>query len=383
MDHIKQTLYFKTRKFLRYVRIYGFRRTLSKVKARRHMKKRYESLPKIASPPQAGAHVGLIGCGNYTFSNTAFFLCRNYGAVICGAMDIDIHKAASLYENYGLRYYTDDANKIISDPDIDLVYVASNHASHAEYAIQLLRAGKSVHIEKPHIVHRGQLHRLCAAMHDSACRVGLGFNRPMSRIGRLIKKHLDSQSGPVMFNWFVVGHQIASDHWYFKEEEGGRVLGNLCHWTDFILQLVAPENRYPITINPTRGKKSDCDIAVTYIFGDESIATITFSAKGHTFEGVRERFTAQRGNVLIFMDDFRNMTVEVVDKKHRIRQLFRDHGHEVNIKASYEMVRPQNGQLQSGCSVQYVWETGNLFLKTREALESSKVVTIQGISMTV
>ncbi len=109
---------------------------------------------------------------------------------------------------------------------------------------------------------------------------------------------------------------------------------------------------------------------------DESIAVIAFSAKGHTFEGVRERFAAHRGNVLISMDDFKDLTVEVVDKKHKTKQMFRDHGHEASIKGSYEMVRPKNGHLQSGWSVQYVWETGNLFLKTRQALEENRQVII-------
>ena len=108
-----------------------------------------------------------------------------------------------------------------------------------------------------------------------------------------------------MYAWFVAGHAIDPDHWYFKPEEGGRVLGNLCHWTDFVYQMVPPQNRYPIKITPTRWEKSDCDIAVTYLFGDGTVAAITFSAKGHTFEGVRERFSAHRGDVLISLDDFK------------------------------------------------------------------------------
>ena len=59
----------------------------------------------------------------------------DFGRVLRGAMDVDIHKAASLYEQFGLRYYSDDAEEIIADPAIDLIYIASNHASHAEYAI--------------------------------------------------------------------------------------------------------------------------------------------------------------------------------------------------------------------------------------------------------
>ena len=87
-----------------------------------------------------------------------------------------------------------------------------------------------------------------------------------------------------MINWFVAGHEIDPSHWYFHEKEGGRVLGNLCHWTDFTYQMIDEKNRYPIKIIPTRSEKADCDISVSYVFGDGSIASITFSAKGHTFE---------------------------------------------------------------------------------------------------
>jgi predicted dehydrogenase len=376
MDYTTQKLTFKLKKLLRYFNLYGLQRTLIKVKGQYHMKKKYDRLPSQSGLPGKGGHIGLIGCGNFPFSNIAYYLKKNYGRVIRGAMDIDINRAASIYEEYGLRYFTDDANKIITDPEIDLIYIASNHASHAEYAIEALKAGKSVHIEKPHVVRLDQLERLCAAMTESSGKVGLGFNRPDSRIGESIKHYLGTQSGSSMFNWFIAGHEISPEHWYFKEEEGGRVLGNLCHWTDFVFQLIAPEDRHPITITPTRGEKSDCDIAITYVFGDESIAAITFSAKGHTFEGVRERFAAHRGNVLISMDDFKDLTVEVVDKKHKVSPFFRDHGHELNIKRSYEMVRPKEGKSFAGCSIEYVWETANLFLKTRDALEENKQIAV-------
>ena len=254
-----------------------------------------DSTGALRPQPPNGRHVGIVGCGKFAFAQIAFYLRKNFGDVIYGAMDVEIARAASLYEKYGLAYYTDDAAQLIADPNVDTVFIASNHASHAEYAIAALEAGKTVHIEKPHVVTEDQLRRLCAAMAASPGRVALGFNRPVSEIGLEIKRALDSQPGSLMLNWFVAGHEIAKDHWYFRDEEGGRVLGNLCHWTDFVYRLVPSENRFPITINPTRAEAADADIAVTYIFGDGSIAAITFSAKGHAFEGVIERFSAHRG----------------------------------------------------------------------------------------
>lgn len=373
MDYTSQPLIFKARKALRYVRLYGLRRTRVKVDSHYHMKRRYPVLPTTSAHEAEGRHVALIGCGKYAYAQVAYYLQKNFGNVIYGAMDVDIERAASLYERYGLATYTDDALELLDDPAVDTVFVASNHASHAEYAIAALERGKTVHIEKPHVVSHDQLRRLCAAMEDVQGRVALGFNRPLSPIGRRIARQLDADSGALMMNWFVAGHEIPEDHWYFREEEGGRILGNLCHWTDFVLRLVPERDRYPIEINPTRAAKADSDIAVTFTFGDGSIAAITFSAKGHTFEGVKERFAAHRGNTLLTMDDFKSLDVQVIEQRHRIRQLHRDHGHQELIRSSYRLGLGHG----PGATTAYVWETGDLFLKTKEALERAERVVAQ------
>jgi len=112
---------------------------------------------------------------------------------------------------------------------------------------------------------------------------------------------------------------------------------------------------------------------VTYTFGDGSIAAITFSAKGHTFEGVKERFAAHRGNTLITMDDFKTLDVQVVERRTRIHLRHRDHGHDELIRSSYLLGRDQ----APGASTAYVWETGELFLKTREALERAERLVLR------
>jgi hypothetical protein len=107
---------------------------------------------------------------------------------------------------------------------------------------------------------------------------------------------------------------------------------------------------------------------VSYVFGDGSLAAITFSAKGHTFEGVREHLEAQRGNLLLSLSDFKRLDADIVEHRERRRLLFRDHGHEATIRRSYAL-SGRAGRAAEGCTVQYLWETGELFLKTKEAVE--------------
>lgn len=374
MDYTTQALGFKVKKTLRYVRLYGVKRTLMKVKGQYHMKKRYESLPEIPSPAKAGGVIGLIGCGNYAFSNIAYYLQKNSKNLIRAAMDKDIHKAASLAETYDLRYYTDDAEKIIADPAIELVYIASNHASHAEYAIDCIKAGKHVHIEKPHIVTRDQLDRLMAAMDaNPQSKVFLGFNRPRSRLFKQLQLILASESGPLMINWFIAGHEIADDHWYFDEKEGGRVLGNLCHWTDLILHLVSMDKAFPCTIVPATPKNAKSDFVVSIMFADRSCAAITFSAKGHTFEGVREVLNLHKGDVLANLTDFQKLSVDVVEKRPNSSLFYRDHGHEANILNSSKALGNDEfpGETKS-----YVKATALFFLAIKNAIDSGKMVVL-------
>ncbi|WP_133511695.1 Gfo/Idh/MocA family protein [Candidatus Thiosymbion oneisti] len=374
MDYTTQSLGFKIKKTLRYVRLYGVKRTLMKVKGQYHMKKAYETLPDLSAAGDHKGRIGLIGCGNHAFSNIAYYLDKKSKGAIRACMDKDIAKAASLYKRFGLQYYTDDAAKIVSDPDIALVYIASNHASHAEYAIDCIKAGKHVHIEKPHIVNRDQLDRLMTAMqaHPEA-KVYLGFNRPRSKLFRKLQDFLARQSGPLMINWFIAGHEIPDDHWYFDEAEGGRVLGNLCHWTDLMLHLVGLENAFPCSIVPATPENAKSDFVVSVMFADRSCASITFSAKGHTFEGVREVLNLHKGDILANLSDFHRLSIDVVQKRYRFSSFYRDHGHEANIVNSYQSVKDKTS---SGENIHYVRATALFFLAIKDAIDTGRAVEL-------
>lgn len=370
MDYLNTRLSFKIKKTLRYVRLYGLGRTLTKVKSQYHMNKEFAILPEVATPPRAGGKIGMLGCGNFAFSTIAYYVEARLPGSLRAAMDLRLNQAASLFKEYKLRYYTDNPSRVIEDPNIDLVFIASNHATHAEYAIDSIRAGKSVHIEKPHVVSWDQLARLRTAMAENPrSKVFLGFNRPRSKLFRELNTRLATQSGPLMINWFIAGHEIADDHWYFNEEEGGRILGNLCHWSDLILQMVSLDKAFPCVITPSTPKDASSDFVVSMVFADRSCATITFSAKGHTFEGVREVLNVHKENILANLTDFQSLTIEEVDRRKTSKLLFRDHGHRENILHTLECTYDDNC---SGENEYYVAATASFFLTIKDAVECGR-----------
>jgi len=378
-DYTQANIWFQIRKVLRYTRLYGLSRTLAKVKGQWHMNAtdtfrgpRWIN-PKCADLHAASRNIAIIGCGNYSFSTIAYFLAKRNRQFLRATFDIHGPRSVSLCKAYRGGYAVSEWREILNDSNVKTVFIASNHASHAEYAVECIEAGKHVHIEKPHVVNEEQLERLLEAMRrHPEVNVYLGFNRPRSQLFREVKKIVMHEDGPLMINWFIAGHEIPDDHWYLNEKEGGRVLGNLCHWTDLTLHLVTMERAFPCTIIPATPLGARAEAVVSIIFADQSCASITFSAKGHTFEGVREVLNLHVGNALVNLTDFQRLTYEIVESRRMIELQFREHGHETNILHSGGGGIEEGG----GEAISYVETTARFFLAIRKAIESGEKVVL-------
>jgi hypothetical protein len=114
------------------------------------------------------------------------------------------------------------------------------------------------------------------------------------------------------------------------------------------------------------GAKSD--YVVSTIFADRSCVSITFSAKGHIFEGVREVLNVHKGDLLANLTDFESLTAEVVAERHNKKLLHRDHGHGINIVNS---LRNEKGEDPT-----YVIATAMFFLAIRKAIDSGQSVEL-------
>jgi 1,5-anhydro-D-fructose reductase (1,5-anhydro-D-mannitol-forming) len=92
---------------------------------------------------------GIIGCGDVTEVKSGPGFQKAAGSQLVAVM----RRSAALAEDYARRHgvpkwYT-DADKLIHDPEVDAVYVATPPGAHCEYALQVCAAGKPCYVEKP------------------------------------------------------------------------------------------------------------------------------------------------------------------------------------------------------------------------------------------
>jgi len=375
IDYLKSPPLYKIAKVLRYCRLYGLARTYVKIIAQLHMRKDGAGLTETwmnaGVSDSKRKNIAIIGCGNFSFSNIAHYASKNSGSSLRAVYDTNGARAVSLCRAYKGLYAASRPEEIFADPDVSIVFIASNHASHARYAVNAIESGKIVHIEKPHVVNAEDLDALMAAARRcEKSPIYLGFNRPFSNHFLRIQEALNLESGPLMINWFIAGHQIDDDHWYFKESEGGRVLGNLCHWTDLSLRMVGFDVAFPIQVIPGSPANAKSDFALTFNFADGSVCSITFSAKGHTFEGVREYLNVHKGNTLLSMRDFHELAIDRGSKRSSYKSFYRDHGHKRSVLRSI-LGMPS-------VPLREVEMTAKLFLSAKQALVEQRKITVTG-----
>jgi predicted dehydrogenase len=92
---------------------------------------------------------GIIGVGDVTEikSGPAFYKAEHSNLV--AVMRRNAKKAADYADRHNVPRWYSDAKELINDPDVNAIYVATPPDSHAAYAIEAMRAGKPVYVEKP------------------------------------------------------------------------------------------------------------------------------------------------------------------------------------------------------------------------------------------
>ena len=120
---------------------------------------------------------GILGCGNVCERKSGPPMYRTEHSSLTAVMRRDAAKAADFARRHGVpRFYT-DAAELIADPEVDIVYVATPHASHKELTIRALAAGKPVYVEKPMAMNHAECLDMIAAAEKHGQKLFVAYYR--------------------------------------------------------------------------------------------------------------------------------------------------------------------------------------------------------------
>ena len=92
---------------------------------------------------------GIIGCGDVTEKKSGPAFAKVKGSSLVAVMRRNGEAAAEYARRHGVPRWYDDAAKLIHDPEVDAVYIATPPDTHASYTEAVAQAGKPVYVEKP------------------------------------------------------------------------------------------------------------------------------------------------------------------------------------------------------------------------------------------
>ena len=138
-------------------------------------------------------NVGVIGTGAIGSLHAENLMRRTLGARVVAVMDIDRERANAVAAACDDARVYADAGDLIADPDVDAILIASTDATHADFAIGCLEAGKPVLCEKPLATSVADAERVLRAELAAGRRlVQVGFMREYDHAHRDVYDLLQS-----------------------------------------------------------------------------------------------------------------------------------------------------------------------------------------------
>jgi predicted dehydrogenase len=92
---------------------------------------------------------GIIGCGDVTEIKSGPAFNKVPNSKLVAVMRRDPAKAGDYAKRHNVPRWYSDADKLINDPEVNAIYIATPPDSHEAYALAAINAGKPVYVEKP------------------------------------------------------------------------------------------------------------------------------------------------------------------------------------------------------------------------------------------
>jgi polar amino acid transport system substrate-binding protein len=224
--------------------------------------------------------LGFIGAGNFAQSYLLPNLKKDQRVRLKVVVDGMPLVAKSAAGKFGFEAASSDSADVLGNGDICAVFIATRHDSHGPLVLSALKSGKKVYVEKPLAIRDDQVGEIGAFIRENPSSfLMVGFNRRFSKPIRLIKETFDAADSPLIMNYRVNAGPLPKEHWLWDPGQGGRIVGEGCHFIDVMAFIAGSEvrNVFARSIRQnSRGVIDSDNVTVVLQFKKGSIGTLTY-----------------------------------------------------------------------------------------------------------
>ena len=291
--------------------------------------------------PDTQIGIGFIGPGNFAKS----FLLPNMkheSVNLVGVADVHGINAKSVAQKFGYKYCTSEYKQLIDDKTISTVFIATRHNLHAQLITEALKAGKHVFCEKPLCLDRKELNQLIKVRSMPSALGTLlfvGFNRRFAPLTKEAKSFMGDKTGPYAINYRINAGTLPEDHWLSDlKQGGGRVIGEVCHFIDYISYFVDSQltSVYAKSLSGSKYIYND-NITAILEYDDGSVGSISYFAVGDA-DFPKERIEIFGDGKACVIDDFSHAVFSSEGKQTKTK-IAQDKGYRNEIQSFLDAIR--------------------------------------------
>ena len=295
----------------------------------------------VSIKPTKSIRLGVLGAGNFANATMlpALKKVKELDLVgIAAATGIESEHAA---KRFGFRYATTEENDIYQDDSINTIAILTRHHLHASQILSGLEAGKHVFCEKPLAFRKEQLAEIYQALENSETLLTVGFNRRFAPLAQKLQNFLAPIKDPLFLHYRVNAGVLPPSHWVQDPEQGGgRIIGEGCHFIDFLTFLT---DSLPVEVNveglPEDDRFREDNVHITVTFADGSVGSISYLSNGDRAFS-KERVEIFGGSRVAVLDDFRSLETYYQGKNQTWRsRLKQDKGHRAEWEVYSQAIR--------------------------------------------
>ncbi|MCL4539197.1 MAG: bi-domain-containing oxidoreductase, partial [Bacteroidetes bacterium] len=258
--------------------------------------------------------IGFVGAGSFAQGNLIPSLKAIPEVVlntVCTASGVT---AKTAQNQFGFRSVTTVANDVFSNDDIGTVFIATRHNMHASLVVDAIKSGKNVFVEKPLALNEEELASIedfyKASDEKDAPLLMVGFNRRFAPLTLELKKFFGQSAEPLVVNYRVNAGYLPKNHWTQDPVEGGgRIVGEVCHFIDFIQYMTGSQVEKvfaeSITANSSAITNND-NVNISLRMKNGSLGVITYLANGDSALP-KERVEVSSGRQSAVLDNFQHL----------------------------------------------------------------------------